>query len=46
MAELDKVCPGLSGMFYSIVEKDLVRVYKDYEAEKKRKEEREFERGR
>jgi len=34
---MDAFLPGLSGMFYSIIEKDLIRVYREYLAEKKRK---------
>jgi len=30
--ELDKVVPGLSGLFYMLLEKDLVRVYREYVA--------------
>ncbi len=35
---LDKYAPGLSGLFYSIIERDLIRIYKEYDEEKKRKQ--------
>lgn len=28
---------GLSGLFYGIIERDLIRVYREYSEEKKRK---------
>lgn len=36
--QLEKVVPGLAGMFYMLLEKDLVRVYRDYVEETKRKQ--------
>jgi hypothetical protein len=31
--------PGFSGMLYSIIERDLVRIYREYITEKKRRQE-------
>jgi hypothetical protein len=28
--ELDRVVPGLSGLFYSIIERDLFRIFREY----------------
>ena len=35
--QMDKVIPGLAGMFYMLLERDLKRVYYDYVQEIKRK---------
>lgn len=37
MKVLEKYAAGFSGMFYSIVEKSLIQMYKEYEEEQKRK---------
>lgn len=36
---LDKFAPGLAGLFYGIVERDLIRVFREYDEEQKRKNE-------
>jgi hypothetical protein len=38
MQTLDQIIPGFSGMFYSIIERDLHRIYREYTEEKARKQ--------
>jgi len=37
--ELDRVVPGLSGLFYGIIERDLLRIYREFIDEEKRRRE-------
>lgn len=39
IASFDQLIPGFSGMLYSIIERDMVRVYREYAEEKKRRQE-------
>ena len=36
--EMDKIVAGLAGMFYMLLERDFVRVYREYVEETKRKQ--------
>lgn len=36
---LDKYASGLAGLFYGIVERDLIRIFREYDEDQKRKNE-------
>lgn len=40
---MDDFIQGLSGMFYSFIERDLIRVYNEHKEEQKRKQQRTLE---
>ncbi len=40
---MDDFIQGLSGMFYSFIERDLIRVYNEHKEEQKRKQQRSLE---
>ena len=40
---MDDFIQGLSGMFYSFIERDLMRVYNEHKEEQKRKQQRSLE---
>jgi hypothetical protein len=35
----DQLIPGFSGLLYSVIERDMVRVYREYAEEKRRRQE-------
>ena len=40
---MDDFIQGLSGMFYSFIERDLIRIYNEHKEEQKRKQQRSLE---
>lgn len=37
VSTMEPVLPGIAGMFYGLVERDLFRIYNEYKAEEERK---------